>query len=201
MYGSFGRVFRNRLAVVAWPLIFILVGLEPAKAVPFTTTNASFDIQGPFAGTFELIFLPTSGDFTGAGTYTIADVSLKLISSIPPGTPPEDFPGSVQYDVRQSAPQVALPIAYSLENLADEIQLGGNTFTIDNYNVVVDQLTLAIPAGESESTSEPLEVTVSAVPEPSTWAMLLIGFAGIGFAGWGRSRCSVSHRACAEAHL
>jgi hypothetical protein len=28
----------------------------------------------------------------------------------------------------------------------------------------------------------------SAVPEPSTWAMLLIGFAGIGFAGYRRSR-------------
>jgi PEP-CTERM motif len=26
------------------------------------------------------------------------------------------------------------------------------------------------------------------VPEPSTWAMLLIGFAGIGFAGWHRTR-------------
>jgi PEP-CTERM motif len=28
--------------------------------------------------------------------------------------------------------------------------------------------------------------TVAAVPEPSTWAMLLIGFAGIGFAAYGR---------------
>jgi hypothetical protein len=27
-----------------------------------------------------------------------------------------------------------------------------------------------------------------AVPEPSTWAMLLIGFASLGFAGWRRSR-------------
>jgi hypothetical protein len=28
----------------------------------------------------------------------------------------------------------------------------------------------------------------SAVPEPSTWAMLLIGFAGLGYAGWRRSK-------------
>ena len=27
----------------------------------------------------------------------------------------------------------------------------------------------------------------SAVPEPSTWAMVLLGFAGLGFAGYGRS--------------
>jgi hypothetical protein len=31
-------------------------------------------------------------------------------------------------------------------------------------------------------------LTVAAVPEPSTWAMLLIGFAGIGFAGYRKSR-------------
>jgi PEP-CTERM motif len=30
--------------------------------------------------------------------------------------------------------------------------------------------------------------SVGAVPEPSTWAMLGIGFAGLGFAGWKRSR-------------
>ncbi len=27
---------------------------------------------------------------------------------------------------------------------------------------------------------------VAGVPEPSTWAMLLIGLAGLGFAGWRR---------------
>ena len=27
-----------------------------------------------------------------------------------------------------------------------------------------------------------------AVPEPSTWAMMLVGFAGLGFAGWRGSR-------------
>jgi hypothetical protein len=30
--------------------------------------------------------------------------------------------------------------------------------------------------------------SVSAVPEPSTWAMMLAGFAGLGFAGYRRSR-------------
>ena len=31
-------------------------------------------------------------------------------------------------------------------------------------------------------------VTTRAVPEPSTWAMMLIGFAGLGFAGYKRAR-------------
>jgi hypothetical protein len=32
-------------------------------------------------------------------------------------------------------------------------------------------------------------VVESAVPEPSTWAMLLLGFAGLGYAGYRKTRC------------
>ena len=35
----------------------------------------------------------------------------------------------------------------------------------------------------------------SAVPEPSTWAMLLIGFAGLGFLGWRGSRKTAARSA------
>jgi hypothetical protein len=31
-----------------------------------------------------------------------------------------------------------------------------------------------------------------AVPEPSTWAMMLVGFAGLGFAGYRRARRAMS---------
>jgi hypothetical protein len=34
--------------------------------------------------------------------------------------------------------------------------------------------------------------TVSSVPEPSTWALALIGFAGVGYAGYRRSRLAKS---------
>jgi hypothetical protein len=30
------------------------------------------------------------------------------------------------------------------------------------------------------------------VPEPSTWAMMILGFAGLGFAGYRRTRKAVS---------
>jgi PEP-CTERM motif len=36
--------------------------------------------------------------------------------------------------------------------------------------------------------SSPYEVQGSAVPEPSTWAMMIVGFAGLGFIGWQRGR-------------
>jgi hypothetical protein len=32
------------------------------------------------------------------------------------------------------------------------------------------------------------DITASAIPEPCTWAMMLLGFAGLGFAGYRRAR-------------
>jgi len=39
---------------------------------------------------------------------------------------------------------------------------------------------------------EALEFAPTAVPESSTWAMMLLGFAGVGFAGWRASRRGVA---------
>jgi PEP-CTERM motif len=36
------------------------------------------------------------------------------------------------------------------------------------------------------------DVTVASVPEPSTWAMTLVGFAGLAFAGYRRTRVVLS---------
>ncbi len=53
----------------------------------------------------------------------------------------------------------------------------------------------AFPAGDETGVNSllltPDEVSVDAtltVPEPSTWAMMLIGWVGLGFAGYGRAR-------------
>jgi PEP-CTERM motif len=35
-------------------------------------------------------------------------------------------------------------------------------------------------------------VTMTAVPEPSTWAMMLVGFGGLGFAAYRRRRGAVA---------
>jgi len=45
----------------------------------------------------------------------------------------------------------------------------------------------SIPTGFTDST-----VALSSVPEPATWAMMLIGFAGLGFASYRASRKSVA---------
>jgi hypothetical protein len=36
--------------------------------------------------------------------------------------------------------------------------------------------------------NETFSLTGAVIPEPSTWAMMLLGFAGLGFAGWRHAR-------------
>ena len=58
-------------------------------------------------------------------------------------------------------------------------------------------------SGETFSASgvdflEPTQVLASSVPEPSTWAMMILGFAGLGFAGYRRAKSGTAAVASAE---
>jgi hypothetical protein len=47
--------------------------------------------------------------------------------------------------------------------------------------------TLSLPRGDVSGTFS-ITHTVGALPEPSTWAMMILGFAGVGFMAYRRSR-------------
>jgi hypothetical protein len=75
------------------------------------------------------------------------------------------------------------------------------SFEIDpcGYGLTCDfqdtaQVSLALPTGVSYTSDSGafLSSPATAVPEPSTWAMMLIGFAGLSFAGYRRTRKPVS---------
>ena len=57
-----------------------------------------------------------------------------------------------------------------------------------------------IDAATVNGYTQALEFTpqTAAVPEPSTWAMMLAGFAGLGFMGWRGSRKTAAHTALAN---
>ena len=54
-----------------------------------------------------------------------------------------------------------------------------------NHEIYIDMHTQLYPEGEIRGQLAP-------VPEPSTWAMMVLGFAGLGFAGYRASRKSAS---------
>ena len=65
---------------------------------------------------------------------------------------------------------------------------------IDNDNHPGYLISFFVPGGftgvefTTTGQSSDFEFAVTGVPEPSTWALLLIGFAGLGFAGYRSSR-------------
>ena len=60
----------------------------------------------------------------------------------------------------------------------------GSSYGSDGVSLVATQLPL-----------DPGIVSVIAVPEASTWAMMLLGFAGLSYAGWRGSRKAALHAA------
>ena len=69
--------------------------------------------------------------------------------------------------------------------------MGGDSFKC-NAGTLFDIFTLSVVPGmlASGTHAEDLALSVSTtpVPEPSTWAMMLAGFAGLGFAAYRSSR-------------
>ena len=56
-----------------------------------------------------------------------------------------------------------------------------------SFTLTVDDLVINAPSTSGELTGEISNIVVAAaVPEPSTWAMMLLGFAGIGFMSYRR---------------
>jgi hypothetical protein len=70
--------------------------------------------------------------------------------------------------------------------------VGGNTFYYDGYKVVVDPFTGTFPNGNNKFdltatvSQEAHASNISGIPEVSTWAMMLLGFAGVGFVAYRR---------------
>ena len=81
------------------------------------------------------------------------------------------------------APPQSVPLALN------DVPLGPLGETFPPANFPPSPPTLIVPPGQSPPTSPPIVTPpLSAVPEPGTWLMLLVGFALI---GW---RCRRSHR-------
>jgi hypothetical protein len=68
--------------------------------------------------------------------------------------------------------------------ISDNIELADfNNFMSNGFNYTDgESLRVLIPEGESQV----MITQVAAVPEPSTWAMILLGFAGVGFMAYRR---------------
>jgi hypothetical protein len=133
----------------------------------------------------------------GGGTETATWATPQTGLAIYWGSIDADVPGSASSGNMNS---VAVTIDGYTLTAADLVALGalgggGQTNPLDNQLVTITGLG-AFTQVTFSSTGNAFEFSLgSGVPEPSTWAMMLIGFAALGFVGWCASRRTVAHAA------
>jgi hypothetical protein len=158
---------------------------------------------GASASSNEILFTVTGDDYTSAVTFTL------------PASPTPDFSNSDSFgfDSVQIHTNGISESVYGLTFYTSALEGGfEDTLGLDGFFGPAVFL-LSGPQLFSGSTSSPYfapgaysvlsenfyqdTVTLTSVPEPSTWSMLLLGFAGLGFAGY-RTRRNVEARATSE---
>ena len=167
------------------PANWIAPGPGAVDLIGETTTSTAFD------------FYPGNGGYVDLdGTDAIAG-TLETIQSFGPGTYTLTFDlgGNARGDVSKTttvtlgdwSTSLTLPSSapYALQTLTFTTSGGQLSFSdndVGNQYIgnVLDNVTLS-------SMLPTLKAIESDVPEPSTWAMMLLGFAGLGFAGFRRA--------------
>lgn len=162
------------------------LAVSPANgAVTYTTGTVVTSNLGATPG--DVLTLGTAtGSFTGAGTYTLNNASF--IAAFFGAPPPQS--GTVTDNITIGGILTTYTVPYNIVygSLAagDSITLGGNTFVANGFNFAINSLTLNSLGPPNAATPGLLSANVTsltaAVPEPATWAMMLLGFGGIGVA-------------------
>jgi hypothetical protein len=152
---------------------FTYSGLPAGGATVTATLSLTGTLTDLSSGIAELQAGPQS-DFGDGGTL-IKDVFFNASTfPIPPSI-------SLSFDVENGTPETVLAEIFVSGDGAGGVANFGDPPT----------LSLSLPTGASVITASGAFANFTAVPEPSTWAMMILGFAGLGFAGY-RSRTRLS---------
>jgi len=140
----------------------------------------------------ETVFSRTSNSETG--TFLVDITGLTLSG-------PLSLPGEPSLNGRTL--MVGLDTSNPLDKSSGKttIAADGGGYKIDSFFDVFADITLDLPPPFTSPSTSVGPIRLIAVPEPSTWATMLLGFAGLGFAAWRwphgrRSACAATVRPC-----
>jgi hypothetical protein len=144
--------------------------------------------------TYNLVLTATSGPESGSGSFTvITPTSSTSFDTVANGqlTAMTFMIDGMTFNLLNSTsagvgfnntgsgtPEIINNIGYTGQNDSFVFQLstGGFGYTFTDT------------ANSKLSSSGTIEATISAVPEPSTWAMMILGFCGLGFMAYRRKQ-------------
>jgi hypothetical protein len=155
----------------------VLASPANAVSVAYTTDTATFTNLGGATPGDTLTLGNASGVFTGAGIYTVNNVSFNVTRF---AVTPMPFTGTFTDTATSSFGQSPYSVDYSLQlGALDTITLGGNVFDFGGYHFVINPL--ALTAGVNQTVTGVLTATVTGgVPEPTAWVMMIAGFGLVG---------------------
>ena len=172
-------VFGAVLSVIA------SVGVAHADVV-YSTSGGTLGALGDTIGSpFDIVTLIAGGGTINApGSYVLNHVTFDVGINATVANPSNTY--VINESLILSGTPNPLDVSFNVAiNSADTLTIfGGSTFFSGGYKIVVDGFSLG-PQGVGTAEGD-LTATVTAVPEPSTWAMMILGFFGVGFMAYRR---------------
>ncbi len=187
------QVYVRKILLI--PFIGLAAGLSPASA-GLVGTTATVNYNWPALG--DVLFSGGSALVVAGGTaFSLSDGGLEvevndanIEITFPNGwsfnaVDPKTFDGVVLTDDAVNITGI------SLNSTSTNIPYSVTDISFDSHNVEVNfpfPPFTALGAGATVS----VDLTTSSIPEPSTWAMMLLGMAGLGFAARRRTRSALT---------
>jgi PEP-CTERM motif len=180
----------NVALTYSFEIVNPLVGVTPVTMFARAIGTASTTGQGSANGFFQVLQTATSTTSGGPGQPAMTVLLVPMCTGLGCTNPaPPSFNINQRITLMTNTDYlVILSVAAGAANEGQAPFSGSGTASIDPYfyldPLIADpnDYTLLFSPGIVNSPSN------FAVPEPSTWAMILLGFAGLGFAGYRRTR-------------
>jgi hypothetical protein len=162
-----------------------LAGYAGLQGVSFSTPNLGGNVNVNSAG-FYAGFNDLSVPYAVNSTYS-GPLADQIVITLPGTATAFALDFNTLFASTTETFTLSNGFSTSVSNTAN-ISSGPNSEFIGFISTVpFNTITLSVPNGQSLAIAD-FTTATSAVPEPSTWAMMLLGFAGLGFMAYRRKQ-------------